>query len=217
VSRRRALLGFFLLAVCVTSSAADEVFAHRLESSAVQAVLSAPARELSRSPVLRGHFSQRKFLRELPTPLTSTGDFLFARDLGISWHTRVPFDSEFLLSRDGMLQKDGGSVAMQMSANQQPALQIALRLFVGLFSLDVDALAADFELYGLKKGDHWQLGLKPKNAAMAAVFEQALIDGAARVESVEMRDASGDRTLIGISDLQTAAAPTAEDRQHFAR
>ncbi|WP_299693908.1 outer membrane lipoprotein carrier protein LolA [Hydrocarboniphaga sp.] len=200
-----------------TATAADAVFAHRADPATVQKLLSAPARELSRSPVLRGHFSQRKFLRELPTPLTSSGDFLFARDLGISWHTRVPFDSEFVLSRTGMMQKDSGSVAMSLSSDQQPALQIALRLFVGLFSLDLDALAADFDLYGIKTGEHWQLGLKPKSAAMSAVFNEALVDGATTVESVEMHDASGDRTLITILDMQTAPAPTPEDRRHFAR
>jgi hypothetical protein len=206
-----------IICACNGAIAADAVFAHRADAASVQKLLSAPARELSRSPVLRGHFSQRKFLRELQVPLTSSGEFLFARELGISWHTRQPFDSEFLLSRDGMMQKDSGSVAMSLSAGQQPALQIALRLFVGLFSLDLDALAADFELYGLSSGEHWQLGLRPKSAAMAAVFNEALIDGRNAVESVELRDASGDRTLITIVDLQTAAAPTAEDRQHFAR
>jgi len=206
-----------IVCACSGALAADDVFAHRADAAAVQQLLSAPARELSRSPVLRGRFSQRKFLRELPAPLTSSGDFLFARELGISWHTRVPFDSEFLLSRDGMMQKDSGRVAMQASSAQQPALHIALSLFVNLFSLDVDALSADFELYGLKTGSHWQLGLKPRSAAMAAVFELALVDGGERVESVELRDANGDRTLISILDLQTAATPTPEDRLHFAR
>lgn len=199
-----------------SAHATDAIFAHPKDAAALRPLLSAPARELMRAQTLRGRFAQKKFLRELPMPLPSDGDFLFARDLGIAWHTRTPLDSEFILTRKGMMQKDGGNVAMRLSTDQQPALQIALRLFLALFSLDLDTLASDFQLYGTKTGEKWQLGLKPKNAAMSAAFSEAVIEGAAAVERIEMRDRNGDRTEITILQLQSGGAVTAEDRRRFA-
>lgn len=213
----RLVCALLLLLAAFAAQAADEVFEHPAGATQLRALLSAPARELSSTQVLHGRFAQKKFLRELPMALPSDGDFLFARELGIAWHTRTPFDSEFLLTRDGMVQKDGGKVALKLSADQQPALQVALRLFMALFSLDLDALAGDFELYGSKAGEGWQLGLKPKNAAMASAFEQAIIEGGKAVERIEMRDRNGDRTEITILDLQGAATIADEDRNRFAR
>ncbi|WYX24726.1 hypothetical protein WJ969_01265 [Achromobacter xylosoxidans] len=40
-------------------------------------------RQLRATPVVRGHFVQQKFLRSLPQPLTSRGDFTLAAGRGL--------------------------------------------------------------------------------------------------------------------------------------
>ena len=39
--------------------------------------------QLNATPVVRGHFVQQKFLRSLPQPLTSRGDFTLAAGKGL--------------------------------------------------------------------------------------------------------------------------------------
>jgi len=209
-----------LLAMLLTlsASAAEDVFAYPQSADGVRALLSAPVQALNKAQSLRGEFVQRKFLRELPLPLRSEGDFLFARGLGIIWHTRQPLDSEFVLTQEGMRQMADGRLAVELSAAQQPALQVALQLFVALFSLDVTALSTDFDLYGrAQEAGHWQLGLRPKQAALSEIFGEALISGTSVVERIELRDRNGDRTEISILNMQSAAQISAEARQRYAR
>ena len=222
----RFLLSGLLLAaqlLCTSARAADEqgVFAHPLNPAQMSALLGPAAKPLAAAPGLRGRFEQRKTLPDLPKPLLSTGDFLFARELGVWWHTRTPFDSVFILTREGARSRDEGGAETRVSADQQPGVAVAARIFFALFALDFEALAKDFDTYGMPTGSGkstgWQVGLRPKLAAMSAVFREAVIDGAGHANRIELRDAHGDRTEILFPEVSilTDGLSTA-DRQRFA-
>jgi Outer membrane lipoprotein carrier protein LolA-like len=176
--------------------------------------LARPAAELAAARVLTGKFVQRRYLRGLDRPLISSGDFILAREYGILWRTAAPFPSEFVLSTSGMTVRDGAS-ATRLSSAERPALRAALEMFFALFALDVTRLADSFELYGGEQGEHWQVGLRPRDGGLAQVFEQAVIGGARTVERIELSSAGGDRTEIELSDTQTRS--TALDAGEAAR
>lgn len=210
------MLALVLNAGFVTAQAAEPADSRAMSTTQVRSLLAQPARVLEGAQMLQGRFAQRRHLHELPTPLPSSGDFLFVRGLGIAWHTRMPFDSEFLLTPDGMVQRDAGRVVLRLPADQQPALQAALRLFVALFSLDLDTLAEDFKLSGKATDAGWELRLEPRHAAMSAVFAQAVVSGRDTVQHVALHDRNGDRSEIDILELRTQAAPDEAARQRFA-
>jgi Outer membrane lipoprotein carrier protein LolA-like len=180
----------------------------------LQTTLSQPAAELSAAKVLTGKFVQRRYLRGLDRPLISSGDFMMAREQGILWRTATPFASEFVLTTSGMTVRDGAS-ATHLSSAERPALRAALEMFFALFALDVARLGDSFELYGAEQGEHWQVGLRPRQGGLAQVFEQAVISGARTVERIELSSAGGDRTEIELSDTQTRT--TALDAGEAAR
>jgi len=218
---RRLLLAALLF--CGSAAAADEqaVFAHPLNPAQMSALLGPAAKPLAAAPGLRGRFEQRKTLPDLPRPLLSTGDFLFVRDLGVWWHTRTPFDSVFILTREGARSRDEGGAETRVSADQQPGVAVAARIFFALFALDFEALAKDFDTYGIPTGSGksagWQVGLRPKLAAMSAVFREAVIDGAEHATRIELRDAHGDRTEILLPEVSILTdGLSAADRQRFA-
>jgi hypothetical protein len=200
---------------------ADEtaVFEHSLAPSQMAALLGPAAKPLAAAAGLRGRFEQRKTLPDLPRPLLSTGEFLFARDIGVWWHTRTPFDSVFILTRDGARSRDEGGAETGVGAEQQPGVAVAARIFFALFALDFEALSKDFDLYGMPAGAPaagWQVGMRPKLAAMSAVFRQALIEGAAHADRIVLEDAHGDRTEIRLPEVQVLGTGlTADDRHHF--
>jgi len=219
---RRLLLSVTLLLLGGGARAADEpaVFAHPLNPAAMSALLGPAAKPLAAAPGLRGRFEQRKTLPDLPRPLLSTGEFLFARDLGVWWHTRTPFDSVFILTRDGARSRDEGGAETRVGADQQPGVAVAARIFFALFALDFEALAKDFDTYGIVTGSGptagWQVGLRPKLAAMSAVFREAVIDGAAHATRIELQDTHGDRTEILLPEVNILSdGLTAADRQRF--
>ncbi len=214
------LLSLALLTVSVHAGAppAADVFAHAADTAELKALLGKSAQRIASAPAIEGHFEQRKYLADLPQPLLSTGEFLFSRDYGVWWHTQTPFESVFVLTREGMRNRDEGGTELKISSAEQPGVAAAARIFFALFSLDLKALASDFETFGSGTPAQWQIGLRPKAAALSAVFRDARLDGGDEVRSIEMRDAHGDRTDILVSSVELPRQGlTPEQRGRFAQ
>ena len=155
------------LYLAATAQAADP-FAHPATGKALQATLARPAAQLSTAQVLQGRFTHSKLLREIPKPLVATGEFVFARDLGVYWHTRQPFDSVVVLTERGILEQNEGSQSLNLSADEQPAVRMIARVFLAMFTLDLARLEQTFELFSVTEGARWTLGLKPRSRALAS-------------------------------------------------
>lgn len=204
----KTLVAAFLLAVSAGATAAAPVFDHGASADQLRQIIAPAAQALSKTPVLRGTFVQRKFLKDIPKPLKSSGNFVISREQGIWWHTQLPFDSEFILTPDSMAQLDGGKVAVRLSAAQQPGLRIVGDVFFSIFALDPSALAGNFELFGQRgEREAWTMGLRPKSSALNNVLTETVISGATHVDKVELWDAHGDRTEITLSSADASAAP----------
>ncbi|HTU65260.1 MAG TPA: outer membrane lipoprotein carrier protein LolA [Steroidobacteraceae bacterium] len=200
-------------AAAVTSAPAKPV----TSAAQLAALTRDTAKSLANARVVRGEFVQQRRLAGLSKPLQSDGDFLFARDLGIEWHTRQPFDSQFVLTHDRITQRDEGGETLQISAADQPALTVVSRVFFALFALDFQSLSQDFAMSGIDtKGADWQLQLTPKTAALGSVFKRADLEGDATVKRVVLQDANGDSTTIELRAVRyDAAGLTADERRRF--
>jgi|HigsolmetaAR202D_1030399.scaffolds.fasta_scaffold00150_15 hypothetical protein len=186
--------------------------------SLLETILAAPARNLAEAQVLRGKFVHEKHLSEIPQPLKSEGEFTYVRGLGVHWHTKRPFDSEFVLTQEGILQRDEGTETLRLSAQEQPAVRVIAEIFLALFTLDVTSLNASFDLYGRSQGERWIVGLRPRTETIGSVFKEATIKGAKDVEQVVLSDAHGDRTVIQLQDIRySATEPDASVRALFAQ
>jgi hypothetical protein len=195
-------------------AATDPVFGHPASAQELETMLGPATQELRQAAALRGEFSQRKFLHELPQPLLSSGDFLVARGLGVAWHTRVPFDSELVLTPQALVQRDAGAAPTRVDASTQPGLGAVAQVFDALFALDLPKLTERFELYGQRGKDGWILGLKPRDAALAKAMTAVVVQGRAQPQHILLYEAGGDRTEIVFSH-QAATALSDADRQRF--
>ncbi|HMN44778.1 MAG TPA: outer membrane lipoprotein carrier protein LolA [Povalibacter sp.] len=215
----RLRLAPLLLLLCgVCTHAAVDPFAHPATGEALlRSTLARPAVQLAKAQVLKGRFTHSKHLSEIPQPLVASGEFIFARDLGVYWHTQQPFDSVVVLTNSGIVQRDEGAQTLQLSADEQPAVRVIANIFLALFTLDVTSLSRNFDLYGLSQGERWIIGLKPRSSAIASVFRQATVTGSGDVEQVVLTDAHGDRTVIDLSAIEySEAAAGADVRALFA-
>lgn len=196
------------LAQAQPAPATDAVFRHPTAGRALlDATLAQPAQSLAQAQVLRGVFTHQRHLSEMPQPLTASGDFVFARGLGVHWRTLQPFESVLVLSERGVVQRDEGKESLRVSAQDQPGVRVLADIFLALFTLDVRSLEASFELYAMSQGERWLVGLKPRSAAIAHVFDRATLSGARHVEQIVLTDARGDRTVIELRDIQISADP----------
>ncbi|MDI3260335.1 MAG: outer membrane lipoprotein carrier protein LolA [Sinobacteraceae bacterium] len=196
---KRAVFLFLLIAGTARADALPEVFAHPASVEQLRALLGPASRALAQAAAVRGEFRSRKFLRELPQPLTASGDFLVARGLGLVWHTRAPFDAELTLTPQALVQRDAGGAPLRIDAAQLPGLGAVVQVFDALFALDLQRLAAQFELYGARRDKGWTLGLKPRAAAMAQRLNAVVIEGVTQPQQVVLYEAGGDRTQLEFS------------------
>jgi hypothetical protein len=217
----RMLLPLALLATSLTR--ADEaVFDHPVSGRALlDTILVQPSRSLANAKVLQGRFTHRKYLPEIPQPLTAQGDFAVGRELGVYWHTQTPFDSVFLLTQQGMIQRDEGKETLRVASQDQPGVRVIADIFLALFTLDVATLSSSFDLYGQiskqPQTSQWTVGLKPKSNAAASLFKHAIISGDKDVRQVVLADKHGDRTVIDLESIVHGSEITAAVRALFKR
>lgn len=196
------LAGVAHSATPATGFGTEDVFAHTASAKDLATLVRVPAASLAQAQVVRGQFVQRRYLAGLAQPLESKGTFLFARGLGIEWHTQQPFESQFVLTDAGITQRDEGGEPLRISAADQPALTVVSRVFFALFALDLDSLSHDFALSGQHVGkDGWEIGLRPRDKALGSVFRQAVVSGGVSVRAVTLEDGNGDRSEIELSDV----------------
>lgn len=205
-----------LMGLALSAFAAAPVFDSPVNAEQLKQMTAPAARELAKTPVLRGSFVQRKFLSGIPRPLKSSGNYVIARDQGIWWHTQLPFDSDFILTQTSMVQLDDGKISARLTAEQQPGLRVVGDVFFSIFSLDPATLAGNFELFGQRgERDAWIMGLRPKAAAMRNVMSETVITGAIRVDKVEFWDSHGDRTEITLTSSANVAPLSPEEAALF--
>lgn len=213
MKRLRALIG--LAGVLLGAPLAADVFDHPATPAQAQAIVRAAMPALEDTEVLRGQFTQRRHLLEIPRPLTSHGEFLLVRGQGVWWHARAPLDAALVLTPAGVLA-DSTAAAPDRPAATQPGTALVAEIFFALFALDIDTLARSFELFATQAGPDWQLGLRPRDAALGTWFRQASVRGAAQVQQVTLDEATGDRLEIDLSATPgSAASLTPAERAHF--
>lgn len=187
--------------------------------SRVQIHLAQPIEALRDSTVVRGRFTQLKHLSGFPQPLKSSGEFLFVRGLGVVWHTLEPFESRFVLDAVGIREQGQAAPAAgpDSDAGAAPALQMVSTVFLALFNLDLEALAAQFDLYSLPTAAGWTLGLRPRDPSVAAMADRITLRGQRRIEHIELSDGRGDVTAIQLHEVEISQVEaTADQRARFA-
>ncbi len=208
--RPARLAAQLLMVVSLSATAAIDPFARPASVEELKALLAPAQSTLAKAQALRGKFEQRKYLSGVPQPLVSEGEFTFARERGVWWHTRTPFESELILTRAGIVQRDAGGTPLRMSAEQQPALRIVADVFLSLFSLDPRLLAENFQTYGAADAGGWVVGLVPRAGTLGGAIARVTIHGRTRVERIELEDRHGDRTAIVLADDGRGAGPLSD-------
>lgn len=197
-----------------SSPSLNPVFNHPANTAQMKQMLASVNQRLDGAAALQGQFTQRNHLHGLPLPLRSSGDFLVARGLGVDWHTLKPFAAEVVLTPQALIQRSGGTT-QTLGADQQPGLAAVARTFDAMFTLDLPQLAQRFKLYGSPNDTGWVLGLKPRDAALAAHLAAVVVSGSDHPDQVTLYQAGGDRTEIVFSNVEVVPALSQAQRQRF--
>jgi len=162
--------------------------------------LAALQQQLQQQSVIRGRFVQQKFLRSLPQPLTSTGDFVLATGHGLLWKLRSPLYQDILVTSAGRFRRENGGtwrpVAQPIGADRET------RLFLDVLRGDTHALRDSFSVTLSGTASAWQLVLTPESPLLKQIFESIQINGGRMVERIELRETQGDRTVMEMTNTR---------------
>lgn len=171
------------------------------------------AAQLSKPAVVRGPFVQEKHLRALPKPLTSTGQFVLSKDLGLLWLLQSPLQQDYRIDATGIAKRTPQGwqpVAQQNAAAQQN------RLFLAVLKGDSTGLRQDFELSLTGTADNWTLDLTPRSLLLKQIFTTIQIQGGALVQRIQLQETQGDSTVLRLADSQADGQLSDADRHAFA-
>lgn len=175
----------------------------------IQAMLAKPA-------IMCGRFDQSKQLAGMKRPLAANGRFCVVAGKGVLWRTLQPFPSTLRLTRDEIVNYQGDRVAMRMDAKTEPTVRMINNVLFSLLAGDLGQLESLFEVDGAVEANSWNVALKAREPALAKAIGAIRLDGGAYVKNIVLSEASGDRTSITFSAIQTgAAAMTAEEAALF--
>ncbi len=191
---------FFSLCVALAAASAHAA----VPVAQIQALLAKPE-------ILCGRFEQTKQLTGMKKPLLSSGRFCVAAGKGVLWRTLQPFPSTLRLTRDEILQMHGDRVAVRVEARQEPAVRIINNMLFSLLAGDLAQLETLFEGEGKVQDKQWSVALKARDPGLARVLSGVSLEGGAFVRQITLHEASGDRTSITFSAMQTGAAALAPE------
>jgi len=171
--------------------------------------------QLRAQPVVRGHFTQQKFLRSLPQPLTSRGDFTLAQGKGLLWKLTSPFEQDLRITPQGIAKRDAQgqwqALPQQMGASRE------VGIFLAVLAGDTRGLQENFDISLAGDARAWTMTMKPSSALLAQIFEAIVIQGGALVQRIELRETQGDRTVLQLQDVQPAAQLNDEEQRAYAQ
>ncbi|MCM5682690.1 outer membrane lipoprotein carrier protein LolA [Schlegelella sp. S2-27] len=185
--------------------------------AAARDVITEVQARLVETVVLRGQFEQTRTLKGFRRPLVSRGEFLVAKGRGVVWQTRQPFESTLVLTRERLVVREAdGSSATRLDARTEPAVRTMNEVMFALMAGDLPVLTRRFRAEGELLGkEGWRLVLTPVEPGLAAQFSRLGLDGDRHVRTVRIEEASGDVSVIRLSDLQPAAVLTRDEEDRF--
>ena len=185
-------------------------------SPAYAVTLAEVQSHLAAVDVLRASYRQTRVVIGLNEPLESSGTLLLARNTGLVWSQEEPFQVQYVITDEIFLQQFPG----QPHKVKKKADNRELFKFVGfvssLFTEQGSSLEQSFDIdFAMLAGEAWTITLTPRAANIRKVFTTIVLAGKQLVEDVEINEASGNKTLIHFSDMDTSPALLSADEKLY--
>lgn len=162
---------------------------------------------LAGGEVLRGRFTQRRFLQGFNSPLVSTGSFILAPGRGVVWRGEAPFALVTVMGPGGLVQRVAGGTTTHYPASRLPAIVRLYEIFGAALSGDWQKLVSVFDVRRDGTDNDWMVTLTPLRAGEGTLpLRQVVVRGGRYVDSVEVMRLNGDWDRIEFSQQAPSRA-----------
>jgi hypothetical protein len=129
----------------------------------------------------------------------------------VLWRNLQPFPNTVRLTRDEIIQMQGERVTMRLDATQEPTVRLMNSVLFSLLAGDLAQLEKLFAVEGNVNKGSWSVTLKAREPGLAKAIGAISLDGGAYVSNIAIDEASGDRTRIVLSAIQTGDGAMSND------
>jgi len=176
--------------------------------------------QLRKTPVVRGEFIQKKYLRGLEEPLRASGTFILATGQGLLWRLEMPMARALRITPKGIAyyiavsesSGESGRWVVDATRGQQSR---AFRLFLSILNGDTTELKKQFHLSLAGTEDEWQLTLTPRSSLLRQIFSRIEISGGVEVRCIELYETQGDHTVVEFSHVVPDMRLAVEETRAF--
>jgi hypothetical protein len=157
--------------------------------------------QLAHRPHDHASYVERQYLAVLDRPVETSGELFYDAPDRLEKRTLLP-KPETLILTGGRLEIHRGRRSYSLALGDAPQIAPFIDSIRAILAGALPELEQAYVItFGLE-GPQWTLELVPRKPALAALIAQIRIVGAGdRMQSVEIRRADGDRSLMTISDL----------------
>ena len=194
--------------------AEEDVFRFPLNPETMNA-FNATSGRLAEHSITIGSFEQEKTLSRLNRSLKSSGNFIIAVELGMVWDTQKPFPSTMALGKDYLVQSRPGGQKTVLSAQGNETFIRLAEVISTVFSGHTQRLLDNFEVYYLGSASGWELGLLPKDKAIASFAVRITMKGDSAIRSILINEQNGDVISYNLSNHSYPSELAPNERSFF--
>ena len=152
--------------------------------------------------VLKGQFTQVKYVQALDARFESSGRFDYQRGSSIRWHTLKPIDNLLTLTPRTISSQQGDTLLSNLDSQTNPVVTIFSDIFFGVMTAQWQTLAEYFEMDIQGSKERWTVTLHPIDKSVEQVVARVELSGDELLREVLLFEAAGDQTQIKFIELQ---------------
>lgn len=157
---------------------------------------------LKQGTILRGSFTQMRYMVGFDKPLKSEGTFVVAPDRGVIWNVVKPFEITTIITPHGLVQSNKGKRVMNLSARQAPFIEQIYKMIGGVLARQWDGMHEKFVVEKAAQQSSWSIKLTPlKTKQQLIPFQEVSVTGDAYVQEVVMTKKDGSRDVISFTKV----------------
>lgn len=165
------------------------------------------------NPDSTAEFTEQRFFPFKQQPVELQGESRVSATRGLSLHYTKPEDRTVILDEKGVLLR---APAGEKAPAADPRAAAANAALLNVLRFDFAALEQDFEIYGEREGEAWQLALVPRTDGLRrSVGRIAVAGSGVTVSRIEIRRSARQAIVIVLGEPRRAAFTAAELKQYF--
>ena len=153
---------------------------------------------LSLAPAVEVPYTEKKYSSLLAEPIVSSGTLSYRRPDTVEKNMTAPRSERFRIAGEELIVVRNGA-ERRFPLSSQPLLQAFAASLRGVLAGDAALLGSHYRLALEGEEQAWRLAMLPLEEEISRYVERINVSGrAGRIEEIEVREASGDRSVLQV-------------------